>query len=129
VKEISNLILSPEEYFIFLRKFLHLKNIESLDQEYFQNPEILNALSDNGKYMRNSKTGFSIFNDLKDSKKIYHKIQKIKDPLFSSSRFDLYLSAYICYMTTYSAGEVILKQSNESQRELFTFFSGPLDNK
>lgn len=122
VKEISNILLSPEEYVIFLRKYLYFKDREQFlqnfpeDNAYLQRPAVP---EENVNLAKLSLHGFS---DLKDAKKTYNRVLSLKanqnqegaELQKNSLNLRFLLSDYVIAHLS--------ENLDTAQRELFTFF-------
>ena len=122
IKEISNILLSPDEYTLFLRKYLYLKELEM----FFRNtPERISAFQNNRQIdeaKSSPRNGQEMFTDLRDSKKSYNQILALKNnpkwQILFQQRNDIDLK----YILSMAIEESISRNLENSQRELFTFF-------
>jgi len=134
VKEISNILLSPEEYLLFLRKYLYSMELENF---YREHPDRINAFENwrQGEEYRNANQGAGLnpakeasrgnrnyFTGIRDGKKSYNQVLALRmnphwaDIVHTREIIDLKFSLSL------AIEECIALSMENSQRELFTFF-------
>lgn len=126
VKEISNILLSPEEYVLFLRKYLYVRELESF---YRENPERINAFQNNRHVDEVSgpvKIVMDSFSDIRDGKKCYNQILSLKNNVkwneLLQRKNDIDLRFILSAAIEKFVGNHLGNSIENSQRELFTFF-------
>ncbi|MDH4199959.1 MAG: hypothetical protein OEV66_06215 [Spirochaetia bacterium] len=117
VKDISNLLLSPEEYAIFLRKYLYIKDLEGFEKNCYN----LKGSSFFQEIAKKEKT-MHIFSDLMDAKKKYHEIQSVRINSDQLEGFFLNGTVHLRFRLSEAVEDFINQHFDNSQRELFTFF-------
>ncbi|MDH4262989.1 MAG: hypothetical protein OEV78_08095 [Spirochaetia bacterium] len=122
VKEISNILLSPEEYMLFLRKYLYTNDLEKF---YKDNPERISAFQNTrynieNKNSRENKTEF--FFDMRDAKKCYNQILTLKRNPKWYELLQIKSDIELKFLLSMTIENFVSQNMENSQRELFTFF-------
>ena len=122
VKEITNILLSPEEYMLFIRKYLYIKEYENLIKIYSNGitPLLLHHQRDDAK--GTLKPHPEIFSDLRDAKKSYNQILAMKNNPNYHEIVQKKNDIEIRFLISADMEKFISESMDNSQRELFTFF-------
>lgn len=89
VRDVSNTLLSPEEYLVFIQKYLYSFNIKKIEERYAD--VLSNNPAGSSARQRNRKESYHISNALRDSKKIFLALQQSEEERWSTLRHNYFL--------------------------------------